>query len=278
MCQRLSINQLEFFGLRYVAKDTDEFRWVDLERPLSRQLEKHASSPRLYLRVMYYVISGVSLITDEMARNYYFLQLKSDVIDGRISCDPKQAVILAIYCRQAQYDSHQSERHTVEYLKTLLPFPRHLIEAGLLETLTEEVLQPNMDIQNLTQAAAEGLFIAACQQLDGYGQEKFLAKDDSGAEVQLGITVSGIAVVAASSKNSRFYPYVEVVFFFGCCYCICNEHFFLSDGMILAMWLTTNVHSISSVLYRRTASALVLQMRTLAAIFGNYVFCSIRST
>lgn len=206
VCQRLSINQLEFFGLRYVAKDTDEFRWVDLERPLSRQLEKHASSSRLYLRVMYYVISGVSLITDEMARNYYFLQLKSDVIDGRISCDPKQAVILAIYCRQAQYDSHQSERHTVEYLKTLLPFPRHLIEAGLLETLTEEVLQPNVDIQNLTQAAAEGLFIAACQQLDGYGQEKFLAKDDTGAEVQLGITVSGIAVVAASSKNSRFYP------------------------------------------------------------------------
>lgn len=79
-------------------------------------------------------------------------------------------------------------------------------QAGLLETLTEEVLQPNVDIQNLTQAAAEGLFIAACQQLDGYGQEKFLAKDDTGAEVQLGITVSGIAVVAGSSKNSRFYP------------------------------------------------------------------------
>lgn len=82
VCQRLSIQQLEFFGLRYVVKDSnDELRWVDLERPLSRQLEKYAASTRLYLRVMYYVISGVSLISDEVARNYYFLQLKSDVVD-----------------------------------------------------------------------------------------------------------------------------------------------------------------------------------------------------
>lgn len=210
VCQRLSINQLEFFGLRYIVKgstknDAEEMRWVDLERPLSRQLDKYAASPRLYLRVMYYVISGVSLINDEVTRNYYFLQLKSDIVEGRISCDPKQAVILAMYCRQAQYDSHQNERHTVEYLKNLLPFPPSAFEAGhSLETLTEAVLQPNAEIQNLTQAMAEGLFITACQQLDGYGQEKFEAKDDCNAEVTLGITVSGIAVSA--NENSKFYP------------------------------------------------------------------------
>lgn len=206
VCQRLSINQPEFFGLRYVVRGSDsEMRWVDLERPLSRQLEKHAASQRLYLRVMYYVVSGVTLITDEVTRNYYFLQLKSDVVDGRISCDPRQAVVLAMYCRQAQYDSYQSERHTVDYLKTLLPFPKHMIEAGLLETLTEEVLQPNPEVQSLTQSAAEGLFIAACQQLDGYGQEKFIAKNDSNQMVALGVTVAGI-VVTSSNGSYLFYP------------------------------------------------------------------------
>lgn len=206
VCQRLSINQSEFFGLRYVVKGSeDDMRWVDLDRPLSRQLEKHAANPKLYLRIMYYVISGVTLITDEVTRNYYFLQLKSDVVEGRISCDPKQAVALAIYCRQAQYDSYQSERHTVDYLKTLLPFPKHLIEAGLLETLTEEVLQPNPEIQCLTQSTAEGLFITACQQLEGYGQEKFNAKDDHGHLVTLGVTVAGI-VVTMGDGSYTFYP------------------------------------------------------------------------
>lgn len=69
----------------------DELRWVDLERPLNRQLEKYAANSKmLYLKVMYYVISGVNLITDEVTRNHYFLQLKYDVVEGKISCDPKQ--------------------------------------------------------------------------------------------------------------------------------------------------------------------------------------------
>lgn len=117
VCQRAGLNQNEFFGLRYYPKgvnDESDMRWVDLDRPLNRQLEKHAAQPKiLYLRIIYYVISGVSLIVDEATRNYYFLQLKQDIVEGRISCDPKQAVILANYGRQAEYgnfDNYQ-DRH-----------------------------------------------------------------------------------------------------------------------------------------------------------------------
>lgn len=139
VCQRLSINQPEFFGLRYLTKGyTNDYRWVDLDLPLSRQLEKFAACPRLFLRIMYYIVSGVQLITDEMTRYYYFLQIKGDVVDGRINCDPKQAVLLAICARQAEYDSHQ--KHTVDYLKNMLPFPKRFIEAGLSEKMTEEVI------------------------------------------------------------------------------------------------------------------------------------------
>lgn len=89
VCQRAGLNQNEFFGLRYYpkgAKDESDMRWVDLDRPLNRQLEKYAATPKiLYLRIMYYVISGVSLITDEATRNYYFLQLKQDIIEVSLS-------------------------------------------------------------------------------------------------------------------------------------------------------------------------------------------------
>lgn len=95
-------------------------------------------------------VLGITLINDEVTRNYYFLQLKQDVVEGRISCDPKQAVILSNYSRQAEYGNYQ-DRHTVEYLKTLLSFPKHLIDAGLLETLTEEVIQRHDEVHNVTQ-------------------------------------------------------------------------------------------------------------------------------
>lgn len=113
VCQRAGLSQNEFFGLRYYPKGSSDecsMRWVDLERPLSRQLEKHAANTKvLYLRIMYYVISTVSL-TDDATRNYYFLQLKQDVVEGKISCDPKVAVILANYSRQAEYGNYQ-DRH-----------------------------------------------------------------------------------------------------------------------------------------------------------------------
>ncbi|XP_053677322.1 tyrosine-protein phosphatase non-receptor type 21 [Anopheles nili] len=208
VCQRISIQQPEFFGLRYVVKGTtDEMRWVDLERPLSRQLEKYsANSKVLHLRVMYYVLSGVSLIQDEGTRNYYFLQLKHDVVEGRINCDPRQAVILANYSRQAEYGNHQ-DRHTVEYLKTLLSFPHEMVQANLLEALTEQVIQQAHELHNVTQGDAESLYISACQQLDGYGQETFTAKNDGGLEVMLGISVSGIIV---ASDSNKFYPWRDI--------------------------------------------------------------------
>ncbi|XP_055381871.1 tyrosine-protein phosphatase non-receptor type 14 [Condylostylus longicornis] len=209
VCQRLSINQPEFFGLRYLVKGTrEDLRWVDLERPLSRQLEKYASGSKLYLRVQFYIISGISLLEDEQSRYYYFLQLKSDVVEGRLSCDVKQAVLLALYCRQAEYDSYQKDKNTLEYLKTLLPFPERVIDEGLQENLIEEILQHHPGLQNLTQSAAEECFITVCQQVDGYGQEKFWVKDNHGNEVQLGLSINGIAVI--NQNNLKFYPWHEV--------------------------------------------------------------------
>ena len=148
-------------------------------------------------------------VLDEVTRNYYFLQLKQDIVEGKISCDPKQAVILANYSRQAEYGNFRSDRHTVDYLKSLLSFPKHLIESGLLEALTEEVIKTHEELHNVTQAAAEELYISACQQLDGYGQETFIASGNDSLEVMLGISVSGI-IVAGSCGTHKFYPWRDI--------------------------------------------------------------------
>lgn len=68
VCQRLGLHQPEFFGLRYTARHgPPQLRWVEADRPLKRQIDKHAREPSLMLRVMYYV-PGVHLLTDEMTR------------------------------------------------------------------------------------------------------------------------------------------------------------------------------------------------------------------
>lgn len=98
VCLRLSIGQIEVFGLRYIVKGTDDDeRWIDLERPLSRQLEKYAAKTLLFLRIMYYISPASIYITDEMTRSYLYLQLKSDLVNGKLNCDPKE-VIDYFYC------------------------------------------------------------------------------------------------------------------------------------------------------------------------------------
>lgn len=69
VCQKLGLNQLKFFGLQYISCNSENgLCWLELDKPMKRQLDKHARSLSLYLRVMYYVISGVRLITDEVTR------------------------------------------------------------------------------------------------------------------------------------------------------------------------------------------------------------------
>lgn len=57
-------------------------------------------------------------------RYHYFLQLKQDVIEGRISCTPQQAVELASYSMQAEFGNFDAERHTAHYLKDFQLFPK----------------------------------------------------------------------------------------------------------------------------------------------------------
>ncbi|CAK1541940.1 unnamed protein product [Leptosia nina] len=222
VCQRQAINQPEFFGLRYINR-SQLSRWVQLDRPLKRQLEKYSSAHQLYLRVMYYVISGTSLISDEVTRYHYFLQLKNDLVEGRIICDCQQAVVLASHSRQAEYGNHDRERHTVEYLKNLLTFPKQILdngqiiesstlaESGRLEWLTAAVIQHHMSLHNMSQAQAEEGFITTCQQLRGYGQEMFTAKDQRDqSEVTIAISLTGIRVLSDSSDTPHFYRWMDI--------------------------------------------------------------------
>lgn len=131
-CQKLSINQPHFFGLQYLSRETNANCWLEMDRPVKRQLDKHAGRMLLHMRVMFYVHSGSSLISDELARYHYFLQLKMDVIEGKIVCNPKQAVQLASYCMQAEFGNYDAEKHTPDYLKDFHLFPKVSFEYIIL--------------------------------------------------------------------------------------------------------------------------------------------------
>ncbi|XP_020285558.1 tyrosine-protein phosphatase non-receptor type 21 isoform X2 [Pseudomyrmex gracilis] len=210
--QRLGLGQPELFGLRYICcYDTPSLRWIDLEMPLKKQLEKDAKNLMLYLRVMYYV-TDVQFIQDEMTRYHYYLQLKSDILEERIPCNPRQACMLASYSMQAEFGNYSPERHTMECLQQYTFFPNEAIKTdpGGQESLLHTALCHYKGLANVTQPAAEELYISLVMQLEGYGNETFNAKDNSNNKVILGISVNGITVIYPNTQTTHLYRWRDI--------------------------------------------------------------------
>ncbi|KAH0539524.1 tyrosine-protein phosphatase non-receptor type 14-like [Cotesia glomerata] len=212
LTQRLGLGQPEFFGLRYICRHGEpSARWVDMDKPLKKQLEKEAKSFSLYLRIMFY-ITDVQLIQDDMTRYHYYLQLKSDILEGRIQCSSRQATSLASYSMQAELGNYDPARHTFECLQQCAFFPKDVIdaEASGKDGLLHSAICQYKSLAGVTQAVAEEYYISSVVQLEGYGHESFTAKDAANNQVVLGISINGIMVGYPSTQATQFYRWKDI--------------------------------------------------------------------
>ncbi|OXA59565.1 Tyrosine-protein phosphatase non-receptor type 14 [Folsomia candida] len=205
----------EFFGLRYISRGVPpRHRWVDLDRPLRKQLQKYAQDSQLSLGVMFYV-GDVNLLKDEMARYHYFLQCKSDVIDGKLNCSIDQAISLAAYSLQGEFGDFDPERHTVEYLRDFAILPKDLISTGKLpqinvDALFEAVVRQYHSMISFPPPLAEIYYIMVAQQLDGYGQEPYPAKDDAGNDILICISANGLIIRRRDWTHIAAFRWIDI--------------------------------------------------------------------
>ncbi|XP_027951845.1 tyrosine-protein phosphatase non-receptor type 14-like, partial [Eumetopias jubatus] len=54
VAQRLELRETHYFGLWFLSK-SQQARWVELEKPLKKHLDKFANEPLLFFGVMFYV-------------------------------------------------------------------------------------------------------------------------------------------------------------------------------------------------------------------------------
>ncbi|XP_043468657.1 tyrosine-protein phosphatase non-receptor type 14 [Leptopilina heterotoma] len=210
--QRLGLGQPEFFGLCYICKDSpNTSRWINMDKPLKRQLEKKAKNFIVYLRVMHYIFD-VQFIQDDFTRYHYYLQLKNDILEGKITYDARQASLLASYSMQAEFGNYDADRHSPECLQQDIFFPKVLIEAEprAQETLLNDAICQFKSLTGVTQSAAEEMYIMTVMQMEGYGYETFVAKDEGNNEIILGISINGIMVGSSTSQSAKFYRWSEI--------------------------------------------------------------------
>uniref|UniRef100_A0A8C9G226 Tyrosine-protein phosphatase non-receptor type n=1 Tax=Pavo cristatus TaxID=9049 RepID=A0A8C9G226_PAVCR len=177
--------QITYFSLWYYNKQNQR-RWVDLDKPLKKQLDKYALEPTVYFGVVFYVPT-VSQLQQEITRYQYYLQLKKDILEGNIPCTLEQAIHLAGLAVQADfgdYDQYESQ----EFLQRFALFP------VLITVITV------FFCRGLTPPDAEMLYMQEVERMEGYGEETYPAKDSQGSDIFIGACLDGIFV---KHKNSR---------------------------------------------------------------------------
>ncbi|XP_048341295.1 tyrosine-protein phosphatase non-receptor type 21 isoform X1 [Sphaerodactylus townsendi] len=198
VAQRLELREITYFSLWYYNKQNQR-RWIDLDKPLKKQLDKYALEPTVYFGVVFYVPS-VSQLQQEITRYQYYLQLKKDILEGNIPCTFEQAVHLAGLAVQADfgdYDQYESQ----EFLQRFALFPvGWLQDDKILEEATQKVALLHQKYRGLMPPDAEMLYMQEVERMEGYGEESYPAKDSQGSDIFIGACLDGIFV---KHKNGR---------------------------------------------------------------------------
>ncbi|RXM93825.1 Tyrosine-protein phosphatase non-receptor type 14 [Acipenser ruthenus] len=120
VAQRLELRETHYFGLWFHSK-TQLQRWVELEKALKKQLDKFGNEPLLFFGVMFYV-PNVSRLEQEVTRYQYYLQVKKEILDGRMPFSVEQGIRLAGLAVQADFGDY-NQFESQDFLREYVLFP-----------------------------------------------------------------------------------------------------------------------------------------------------------
>ncbi|XP_042194208.1 tyrosine-protein phosphatase non-receptor type 21 isoform X1 [Callorhinchus milii] len=198
VAQRLELREITYFSLWYYNKQ-NQSRWVDLEKPIKKQLDKYSIEPTVYFGVVLYVPNATQL-QQEITKYQYYLQLKKDILEGRIPCTLEEGIQLAGLAAQADFgDFDQYESQDFLYKCDLFPV-NWIQDERMLQEATQKVALLHQKFRGFMSSEAELLYLQEVMKMEGYGHESYTAKDSQGNDLLIGACLEGIFV---KHKNGR---------------------------------------------------------------------------
>nr|XP_005998636.1 PREDICTED: tyrosine-protein phosphatase non-receptor type 14 [Latimeria chalumnae] len=140
----------------------------------------------------------------------YFLQVKKDVLDGRLHCSVDHGIRLAGLAVQADfgnYNHFESQDFLREYVLFPMDWPQ---DESVVEELTQKVALEYKAHSGMPTAEAEFLYIKEVERLEGFGQESFSAKDNSGNDIYFGVSFTGVFVKYGTGRPTIIYRWNDI--------------------------------------------------------------------
>ncbi|XP_038248727.1 tyrosine-protein phosphatase non-receptor type 3 isoform X2 [Dermochelys coriacea] len=198
----LGVTEKEYFGLQQSEESVDSPRWLESSKPVRKQL-KGGFPCTIHFRVRFF-IPNPNTLQQEQTRHLFFLQLKTDILEGRLLCPLNSAVVLASYAVQSQFGDYNSSVHLSGYLSNYCFIPDQN------EDFLTKVESLHEQHSGLKQSEAESCYINIARTLEFYGVELHSGRDLHNLDLMIGIASGGIAVYRKFICTS-FYPWMNIL-------------------------------------------------------------------
>ncbi|XP_052592699.1 tyrosine-protein phosphatase non-receptor type 4 isoform X4 [Peromyscus californicus insignis] len=177
-------------------------RWLDPNKPIRKQL-KRGSPYSLNFRVKFFV-SDPNKLQEEYTRYQYFLQIKQDILTGRLSCPYNTAALLASFAVQSELGDYNQSENLSGYLSDYSFIPNQP------QDFEKEVAKLHQQHIGLSPAEAEFNYLNTARTLELYGVEFHYARDQSNNEIMIGVMSGGILIYKNRIRMNTF-PWLKIV-------------------------------------------------------------------
>uniref|UniRef100_A0A1B6G4V9 Moesin/ezrin/radixin homolog 1 n=2 Tax=Proconiini TaxID=565685 RepID=A0A1B6G4V9_9HEMI len=197
VCKQLHLLEADYFGLEYQDSSGTRY-WLDLEKPLARQVGLTLVDPLLYFCVKFYTPDPAQL-EEEFTRYLFCLQIKRDLSQGHIQCNENTAALMASYIVQAECGDFVAEDYPdASYLSTykFVPHQDRDLERRIMENHKKHAGQ--------SPAEADLNLLETARRCELYGMKMHPAKDHEGVPLNLSVAHMGIVVFQNYTKINTF--------------------------------------------------------------------------
>ncbi|XP_053467641.1 protein 4.1b isoform X2 [Ictalurus furcatus] len=194
VCEYLNLLERDYFGL--AAWDSSNNKvWLDL----SKQVHKQIISPdaTFTFSVKFYP-PDPSVLAEDITRYLLCLQLRTDILTGRLPCPSDMLTVLGSFVIQSEFGDYNPELHGKEFFSNIPLAPSQTPE------LEENVTELHRTLKPMSPAKADQLFLENVKTLDLYGVHLHPAKDASGENVMLGVCADVLVVYEDEEKTMSF--------------------------------------------------------------------------
>ncbi|XP_036412454.1 band 4.1-like protein 3 isoform X2 [Colossoma macropomum] len=194
VCDHLNLLEKDYFGLTYRDAENQK-NWLDPAKELKKQVR---TGPWNFgFNVKFYPPDPAQL-SEDITRYYLCLQLRDDVVSGRLPCSFATHSVLGSYIAQSEIGDYDPEELGGDYVSDLRFAPNQTKE------LEEKVMDLHRSYKGMTPAEAEMLFLENAKKLSMYGVDLHHAKDSEGVEIMLGVCASGLLIYRDRLRINRF--------------------------------------------------------------------------